>query len=381
MISHLYIHIPFCSSKCHYCSFYSETLVSRQSILDYPELVANELALWAEHCDDVRNMQPQTIYMGGGTPSLLGVEGFTTLAHALKESVDLSRLEEWSVEINPASASAELLEVMLSAGVNRVTFGMQSFDAEVLSLIHRAHTPAQAFEGVQCARKAGFQKIGVDLIAGLPGVSSDLWQSDLQQSVDLAPSHISVYNLTIEPGTLLFEMVGKGLKTADEDLQMELLAMAEDFLALKGFSRYEISNYALNGYECRHNLGIWRGNDYLGLGPSAASRIRNRRIENLPDLGAYRDTLIHHSPPPRETEILSVTDNAIERALFALRLREGFSPSECRKRFEVSSEMTVEWERTLKKLALAGAVERGGKGWRLTRRGGEICDYVIRELY
>jgi len=381
MIEHLYIHVPFCSSKCHYCGFYSESsLSSRQRMAGYPELVANELALRAEGSAELRHWQPQTIYTGGGTPSLLGGEGFTALARVLKESVDLSRLTEWSVEINPASATPELFAAMRAAGVSRVTFGMQSFQAEVLRLVNRTHTPPQAVAAVQCARAAGFQNIGVDLIAGLPGVTAELWRSDLQQSLALAPSHISIYNLTVEPGTRLAEMAAGGLRTADEDQQMELLALAEEDLAAQGFSRYEISNYALTEYECRHNLGIWRGNDYLGLGPSAASRIGLRRIENLPDLSAYTECLQRDCLPTGTSETLSRADDDVERSLFALRLREGFSPAECRERFAVSAEVVQEWERTLEKFALAGAVERGGKGWRLTGRGREICDYVIREL-
>lgn len=380
MIEHLYIHIPFCTSKCHYCGFYSETSYSRQRIHGYPALVAQELALWANECIEVRQMQPRSIYIGGGTPSLLGAEGFTDLADALKRSVDLSRLSEWSVEINPASATLDLLEAMRCAGVNRVTFGMQSFNQEVLLLINRSHTPLQGLESVQRARQAGFQNIGIDLIAALPGLTPELWQRDLHQSMELAPTHISVYNLSLEPATRLAAMVAQGLQTPDEEQQMELLAIAEAALTPQGFIRYEISNYALSGCECQHNLGIWRGNDYLGLGPSAASRIGCCRIENHPKLDTYEQHLNRDCLPPRDIEILTAEDDAVERSLFALRLHEGFSPEECRTRFSVPSAKTVQWEQNLRKLACAGAVEQSGQRWRLTRRGREICDHVIREL-
>lgn len=325
-------------------------------------------------------MRPRSIYTGGGTPSLLGAEGFSALASALRKSMDLSRLTEWSVELNPASASTELLEAMRAAGVNRLTFGVQSFNQEVLRLINRTHTPTQIIDSIQRARKAGFQNICLDLIASLPGLSQELWAQELQQSIELAPTHISVYNLSIEPATRLAAMVANGLRTADENQQMEVLSIAEERLTQQGYNRYEISNYALSGCECQHNLGIWRGNDYLGLGPSAASRIGNRRIENHPDLEAYEQHLSHLSLPPRDTEILAAEDDGAERSLFALRLQEGFNPAECGRRFALAAAKVDQWELGLRKLACCGAVEPGGKAWRLTRRGREICDYVIREL-
>jgi len=325
-------------------------------------------------------MRPRSIYIGGGTPSLLGAGGFNALADALRKSIDLGQLSEWSVELNPSSASFELLETMRAAGVNRLTFGVQSFNQEVLTLINRTHTPLQAIESVQRARQAGFQNIGLDLVAALPGVSPKLWQQELQQSIELAPTHISVYNLSIEPATRLAAMIAEGLPTPDEDQQMEALAMAEETLTRQGYTRYEISNYALNGYECQHNLGIWRGNDYLGLGPAAASRINNHRMENNSDLEAYEQHLSHFSPPPRNTELLTAEDDGVERSLFALRLHEGFSPAECGTHFSVPAAKVYQWEQSLKNLAYTGAVEQGGKAWRLTRRGREICDHVIREL-
>ena len=326
------------------------------------------------------DFQPQTIYIGGGTPSLLGADGFDALTHALNDAVDLSQLTEWSVEVNPASATPELFEAMLLGGVNRITIGAQSFNKDVLTLINRAHKPKKTFECIQFAKSAGFKNIGLDLIAALPGLLVDDWQRDLQLALELEPKHISVYNLSVEPQTELSEMLKRGITIPNEEKQLNLLSCAENILLKGGFNRYEISNYAKPGYECQHNLGIWRGNDYLGLGPSAASRIESGRIENLPDLDLYIENLKKRSLPPQKVETLSKDDDAAERTLFALRLQEGFSSADCIKRLGVSPEKMERWEHVLKKLSYAGAVEKGGRGWRLTKRGGEICDFVIREL-
>ena len=380
MIPHLYIHIPFCTSKCHYCGFYSETGVAEGAINEYPALLLKEFKLRAAMIPGGMDFQPQTIYIGGGTPSLLGAEGFVALTDALHDMIDISRLTEWSVEVNPASATPELFDDMLSAGVTRTTFGVQSFNKDVLTLVNRVHTAEQVSESVQSAKRAGFQNIGIDLIAGLPGISADGWQRDLQLTLELEPKHISVYNLSVEPQTELFRMIQRGISIPNEKQQLNLLSCAEEILSKHDFNRYEISNCAKPGYECLHNLGIWRGCDYLGLGPSAASRIERGRIENLPDLNSYIENIQNNSLPPQHSETLNKNDDAVERALFALRLKDGFSPAECIKKFGVAPERAEVWKVNLKKLASYGAVERGGRGWRLTKRGYEVCDFVIREL-
>ncbi|MDA3924445.1 MAG: radical SAM family heme chaperone HemW [Kiritimatiellae bacterium] len=380
MIGHLYIHIPFCRSKCYYCAFYSETGRSKKVIKEYPPLLLQELKLRFKSAQEMQFLQPQTVYIGGGTPSLLGVEGFRELASGLKDSVDLSSLKEWSVELNPSSVTPELLTCMRESGVNRITFGAQSFNNAILELINRAHDAEDVIQCVEWAKNAGFTNIGIDLIAGLPGVTQASWNYDLSTALTLEVTHISVYNLSVEPQSRLAVMIEEGMCIPDEEQQLNLLSIAEESLSKGGFNRYEISNYALNGYECKHNLGIWRGGDYLGLGPSAASRIGRQRIENHPNLDAYRDSLQRNIIPPRQVESLSEDDDAVERALFALRLKEGFNPFECAKKFAISQHKADEWENTLIKLSHSGAVERGGKGWRLTRRGYEVCDYVIREL-
>jgi oxygen-independent coproporphyrinogen-3 oxidase len=376
MIPHIYIHIPFCTSKCDYCGFYSETVITPKVIQSYPKLLLQELRLRVRD----ETLQPQTIYLGGGTPSLLGDRGFMSLTGLLRDFLDLNRVEEWSVELNPASVTPELLESLLDGGINRLTFGAQSFENAVLKNINRAHIAEKTINGIKAARKAGFTNIGIDLIAGLPGTDHAIWQRDINKALELNPTHLSVYCLSIEPGTPLQKRVCKGLKLPDDKEQLNRLLEAEEKLTEAGFTRYEISNYALPGYECRHNRGIWRGNDYLGIGPAAASRIGQNRIENNPDLKEYIKALSNNIPPPCTEELLSRMDDAEERVLFALRLKEGFSPELSARRFPQLRSRVAEWEQTLTRLTAGGFVENTGNRSRLTARGREICDSVIREL-
>ena len=377
MIPNLYIHIPFCTSKCHYCAFYSETDIERCVIAEYPSLLQKELILRREGCVQ---LAPKTIYMGGGTPSLLGADGFLKLRDLLNETVSFDKLEEWSVEINPASATAELFEAMLDCGVNRLTFGAQSFNNTVLDTINRVHNAQCTTESVKLARSCGFKNIGIDLIAGLPGADKSIWLKDLETALSLNPQHLSIYQLSVDPGTKLKKMVDNSLDLADIDQQFERLNEAEETLTTAGFIRYEISNYALPGYECRHNLGVWRGEDYLGIGPAAASRIGLKRLENKPDFNKWMKNLHNQELPPHSCESLTQEDDALQRVLFRLRLQEGFSPEVCIEEYPFLSAKAPNWEKSLRNMAQNGALTEKNGLWSLTERGREICDYVIREL-
>jgi len=377
MIPHLYIHIPFCSSKCGYCAFYSETGVESSVITLYPAQLGRELSLRVNECDEIR---PMTIYTGGGTPSLLGPNGFRNLNRILRDIISFGDLAEWSVELNPASTTPQLLETIISLGVNRITFGAQSFDNSILNTIGRAHYALDTINAVNAARSAGFTNLGVDLIAGLPGSDTDTWKIDLDTAIQLSPQHISVYSLSIESGTKLETMKNNGLQVPGDEEQLERLSEASTRLAGAGFTRYEISNYSLPGYECKHNLGIWKGNDYLGIGPAAASRIGNMRYENNASLREWIDAIEKALIPPGTIEALSNGDDAMERTLFQLRLQEGFSPEESAGKYPILQKMLPLWREELAMLEKSGAVTFRNGRWSLTPRGMEICDYVIREM-
>lgn len=379
MPAHLYLHVPFCDGKCHYCGFYS--------VLADPRLTALYRSLPSAELEQALALHPhlacepvKTVYFGGGTPALLGAEGLTELAASLAARLPLAGVDEWTVELNPASVTAGLLQALRELGVNRLSVGVQSLDDATLARIGRRHTAEQALQAVRLAQDAGFENTGIDLIACLPGVTPEQWRSTLERVTALGLVHLSVYALSVEPGTLLARQAAAGLRLPGDEAQIDALSLAESVLGAAGFGRYEISNYALPGFECRHNLGVWRGSDYLGLGPAAASRAGLERWTNDADLAGYIAALAEGHGPPRSHETLSEADDACERASFALRLSEGLDPFVDAERFPALRERAEVWEERLERLARHGIAERGGRRWRLTARGREVCDAAVREL-
>ncbi len=237
-----------------------------------------------------------------------------------------------------------------------------------------------AITAVKRAQDAGFVNTGIDLIAGLPGVTPTLWSETLERAISLSLTHLSVYALIVESGTPLARQVEDGLELPGDDDQLAALAQAETALGEAGFARYEISNYALPGFECRHNLAVWRGHDFLGLGPSAASRVGRMRWTNSEDLEEYIHAVKHDAPPPADSTALDAVEDAEERVIFALRLSEGIDLAAEASRFPALAGKVGVWEQRLADLVVHGITERVGDRWRLTARGREVCDAVLREL-
>lgn len=379
MIEHLYIHVPFCDGKCHYCGFYS-IMAQPGFVQIYSQLPAKEVAWQLRTLAEVGSVKPRTIYFGGGTPSLLGSDGIKRLSEQLAQHVAFDALEEWTVELNPASTTAPFLQTLRQIGVNRISIGVQIFDDAALARVGRRHSAERAVDAVKLAQDVGFENTGIDLIASLPEVSREVWEETLERTTTLDLKHISVYALILEPETALALQVAQGLELPGDDEQLVALAEAEAQLGAHGFERYEISNYAQPGYECRHNVAVWRGEDYLGLGPSAASRVGRRRWTNEAELQGYMEALGKGEAPPRREELLNGYDNAVERTLFALRMAEGIDPECCFERYPVLREHAQRWRQRLEQLAQLGIVKPSGGRWRLTARGREVCDAVLREL-
>lgn len=381
MFKHLYIHVPFCHSKCHYCGFYS-VQAEPALVSIYPGLIATELSQLGSFLDargaSLQLTGVQTLYCGGGTPAVLGPEGFRALREQLGAWLDFSALREWTVELNPSCVTQPLLETLAAIGVTRLSLGAQSFCDATLQRIGRSHTAEDCVSAVRLAQRAGFGNVGVDLIAGLPGVSSDAWRVTLDQALSLDLVHLSVYGLSIEPGTRLAHGVDAGEWTPlCDDAMADELDVARCCLEDAGYAQYEISNFAVPGFACEHNLGVWRGNDYLGLGPAAASRLNQWRWTNDAALSGYIQGILEGDHPPRSVDALTAQDDASERAVFRLRLNEGFDPFSGPEGFSAQAD---QWEAKLEKYARVGLVERGGLRWRLTARGREVCDGIVREL-
>lgn len=335
---HLYLHFPFCRSKCAYCALLSRAARPETEKSAY---VAS-LALAIENS----NFAPkslETVYFGGGTPSQCNLAPvFNAIAPLLAPGAEVS------VEINPADASASLFDFLLQRGATRLSFGFQSLDDSTLKAMRRPHTARGAIDAFTLARSCGFENLGFDLIAGYPGVSEAAWLSTLRRAIDLAPSHASCYTLIPEPGTPVASS-----PVPSDDAALHQLDLAIDLFAAAGLERYEISNFARPGCECRHNLAVWHGADYAGLGEGASGRIGLSRTFS----GAVADTL---SPERDRTE----------REIFALRTRAG-----------LDSSRRPEWLAPLERFAREGLVfQYAPSRWRLTRRGTECCDSILQEL-
>jgi oxygen-independent coproporphyrinogen-3 oxidase len=362
---HLYMHIPFCDGKCVYCGFYSEAYAPDMADR-YLDCLNTETALRVNEID----CQPETVYFGGGTPSILSAAQLAKLCRAVTRHSPLRSVKEWTVEANPGTLSPDKLHVLKKAGVNRISIGAQSFDDTVLRSIGRRHSSKAIGETVAAIRADGIDNIGLDLIAALPGVSGSLWQETVIKAIDLGPQHISVYALTVEHGSRLL--------APDEDSQLRATEEAETLLTAAGYVRYEISNYAKPGFEAQHNVSCWRGEDYLGFGPAAASRAGLKRWTNKPNTKAYIEALTVGRLPPRDEESMCAETDATERLIFSFRLlTEGvdLGPYEA-----MRGNTNGRWLETLQKLAGNGLVEERASRWFLTRRGCNMADLVAGEL-
>lgn len=312
----VYIHIPYCVSKCGYCDFYSVS--SRDGRREYPGFLIEEIKLRAEKFKD--EIAFDTIFFGGGTPSLLHSKEINAILTALADNFEITKNPETTIECNPGAVDEGKLLGFFKAGVNRLSFGVQSFLGRDLSALGRIHTPSQAIDSVKMARKVGFSNIGIDLMFALPGQSIKAFEENLERAIELEPQHISCYSLTVEPGTpMAAEANANPELIADDHIQAEQYSHAVNLLAKEGFRRYEVSNFAKPGYECRHNFNYWRRQQYLGFGPSAHSFINNIRSWNIADLGEYKTRILHNDSVEEGKETLTREQAMAEYVFLGLR--------------------------------------------------------------
>lgn len=364
----LYVHFPFCRRKCSYCALFSAA--GRDE--SFRDGYAKNLAGIVKSSGCVF----RTVYFGGGTPSLCNLDPlFDAIGERLAEGY------EWTVELNPLDADPGRLENFRSRGANRVSMGVQSLDDSTLADMGRGHTAAEAIDAFKAVRDAGFDNAGIDLIAGYPSSSKDAWKRTLDGLADFAPDHCSVYSLIREKGTLLDKRLERGETfLPGDDAALGELETAREVLSALSLDRYEISSYAKKGFECRHNLAVWRGEDYIGLGAGAHGRI-----------GLFRSRGTFENPAPLLpskrcanadcTELGEVQD-ALERALFRLRTREGLDLVFVENAYPVLASRLPEWKAKLLSLVDAGILSNaGGKNvFALSGRGTEVCDAVLSEL-
>jgi oxygen-independent coproporphyrinogen III oxidase len=317
-IAHLYVHIPFCARICPYCAFYKERGDPSQ-VQRFCEAILREV----DEATKRFALQPRTIFFGGGTPTALTSAQLDFLLRGFSERLDLSKLEEWTVEANPGSVSAGKAKLLRSNGVNRISLGVQSWDNAMLEILGREHNAAQAAESFYLLREAGFNNLNIDLMFGLPGQSLSSWQATLDHTIALQPDHISTYCLTYEEDTEFFLRHSRGELHSDSDSDAQFFERAMQTLADADYEQYEISNHARPGFSSLHNCAYWAGQNYLGIGPSAFSTIGMKRWQNVADYRRYSDGMLAGHSVISSMEELDAAMKRREIIALALRTQSG----------------------------------------------------------
>lgn len=344
----LYIHVPFCVSKCAYCDFDSEAVAADSSrITDYVEHIIAEIRRLSKE-GELRAIE--TIYLGGGTPTHIGIKHIGSLLYALSVSVHMERVREFTVEANPESLTLSLVKDMWAMGVNRLSVGVQSFDNAILQTIGRAHTAEDAVRALDIAHER-FENVSVDLMCGLPGQTRDVFVADVEKAVGAGVSHVSVYPLSLEKGTQLYKK-RRAYALPDEDVQADMMEDAAAVLQAAGFERYEVASYARPGFESKHNTAYWSGVSYLGLGQSAVTMTQNANRRMRMRNGCVEDDL-------------DAQEMAAEDAMLAMRMTRGLS----KKRVARMQQVLPHLEATLRCLAKRGFVCETAEAWQPTALG------------
>ncbi|HST38630.1 MAG TPA: radical SAM family heme chaperone HemW [Conexibacter sp.] len=376
----IYVHVPFCATRCGYCDFNTYTAeelpggVNRGS---YAASAIAELALAREVLSAPGRPLPpvQTVFVGGGTPTLLAPGDLAAILGAIDDTFGLAPGAEVTTEANPESVSPAAFETLRAAGFTRVSLGMQSAVAAVLATLDRTHTPGRPATAAAEARAAGFEHVSLDLIYGTPGESDDDWRRSVQAALAAGPDHVSAYALTVEPGTRLHARVRRGeLPLPDEDQLADRYAIADDAFSAAGLNWYEISNWAASdGDRCEHNVNYWRGADWWGVGPGAHSHVGGVRWWNVLHPSAYATALSERRSPAAGRELLDDETRRFERIMLETRLREGLDVALLHPAGRAAAQRAAADGLALPDALAAGRV-------RLTRRGRLLADALVRDL-
>lgn len=376
----LYLHIPFCHTRCHYCDFntYAGILPLREP---YVRALITEVGL-AGQLAQLANGTPRrsrTIFFGGGTPSLLTVEQIKRLLSACREAFAVDEQAEITLEANPGTLSTEQLTGLRAAGINRLSLGSQSFDAELLHTLGRIHTPEEIVQALSNARAAGFRSINLDFMFGLPGQTMQHWKTTLDRALALHPEHLSLYSLIIEEGTPFYTWTNEGrIIPGDEDLCADMYEYADERLQAEGYENYEISNWALPGHESRHNLTYWQNLPYIGMGAGAHSFFGGRRFSNVLDPQEYITLLKKQRRPEAEGEFVDRIQEMSETAFLGLRTAHGLHLPTFEERF--AEPFTKFVGTRLRVVEEAGLLEREHEWIRLSKRGRLLGNEVFLRL-
>ena len=369
----IYIHIPFCRSKCDYCDFYS--LAGKEDRMD--DYLKALLTHIRETAPLTKQYQVDTVYLGGGTPSIFGEKRLHKLLGEIFKRFDMSREAEVTIECNPDSVDKRRLLSLRRSGVNRISLGVQSAcDAELASL-HRLHTFAQAEIAVAAVRESKIKNLNLDLIYGLPGQSMESWQNTIERVLALNPEHLSCYGLKVESGTPLDQRVIRGEQLPDDDTQADMYLWTVERLAKAGYLQYEISNFARSGFQSRHNLKYWMGRAYIGFGPGAHSDFGGRRYSFLRDLNLYISRVLEGGSVVDESELIPQRERGSEYLMLRLRTTRGIEEWEYRREYFMNFDPI---EQKLAEYEHRGWAARHDRRWHLTPQGFLLSNQLIGEL-
>ena len=370
----IYIHIPFCRSKCQYCDFYSVTNKEHRLLDQYRKAICQHIREAGAQAPDYL---VDTIYFGGGTPSFFGAEGMSAILTAIRKSFDVSSSAEITFEANPDSVYPQLLRRLRREGFNRVSLGIQCDNDEILSQIGRPHTYQQAVDAYKLIRRKGFRNVSVDLMYGLPGQTLHDWQDTLENVLQLKPEHISCYGLKVEEGTPLYEIQHEA-NLADDDTQADMYLHAIEILREHGYRQYEISNFCRKGHVSRHNLKYWSGEEYLGFGPDAASDFGGRRFTGIRDVHGYIDGILGGGTVLQDVQEVPFRERAGEYLMMRLRTSMGIIPDEYERKFLLPF---APLEAKLEEFRSAHLAIRTYDGrWHLTAQGYLLSNSIISDL-
>lgn len=366
----LYVHIPFCVRKCQYCDFLSGP--SDEETKDrYIEALLKEIRA-AEHTEDYEIV---SVFIGGGTPSALKAEAIASIMRTLQEQFFFCEDAEVTIEANPGTVDLEKLTIYRNVGINRLSLGLQSTDAEELKLLGRIHSYEEFLKSYEWARKAGFSNINIDLMFAIPGQTGEAWRQHLYQVAELNPEHISAYSLIIEEGTPFAE---QNLDLPDEDTEYQMYEDTAEILERYGYRQYEISNYAKQGYMCRHNAGYWQRLEYLGFGLGASSLYGGMRFSNTHQMQEYLKESRNPDQIRQDVTVLSRNERIEEFMFLGLRMTEGISEKKFEENFDVRL-MDIYGD-ILQKYEETGFMEHIETKWRLTRKGIHVSNHILADF-
>ena len=370
----IYIHVPFCRSKCQYCDFYSVTTRN-------DDLLDGYIDAMCAHIKEAGALAPaykvDTVYFGGGTPSFFGADGMAAILTAIRRAFDVTNDAEITFEANPDSVSDPLLRRLRGEGFNRVSLGIQSDDDSLLETLGRPHTYAQAVSAVQRIRKAGFKNLSLDLMYGLPGQTLENWEDTLRRVIQLQPEHISCYGLKLEEGTPLCQFQDH-YKFPDDDTQADMYLSAVEILRIKGYRQYEISNFAKKGNVSKHNMKYWLGGEYLGFGPDASSDFAGKRFKIIRDLQGYIKGIKSGGQVLEDIQEIPHRERAGEYLMTRLRTVSGISREEYEKQYLLPFQPIEEYLEKCQEhnLAVKSLEER----WHLTPEGFLVSNTLISDM-